>query len=65
MSISPSEYGGYSQEIQPEPHQLTSAERLRLAYRSDPDDPDSNPDDARTQYQEVDVAAFEEGSGAV
>lgn len=60
MSYPPSEFSGYSQEIQPEPHELTAAERLRLTYRTDPVDAETDPDETRVLYQEVPVADFEE-----
>jgi hypothetical protein len=40
---------------------LTSAEKLRLSFRSNPTDADTNPEDLRFDYQEVPVADFEEG----
>lgn len=59
-SLPPSEYGGYGEEIQPEPHTLTAAEKLRLTFRSDTTDAETSPEDERVRYQEVVKADFEE-----
>lgn len=59
-NLVPSEFGGHGGEIEPEPHPLTSAEKLRLAFRSEPTDPETNPDDLRVKYQEVEDSGFEE-----
>jgi hypothetical protein len=47
MTDQPSEFGGYSGTIQPEPHQLTSIEEARLERRVRPDDPADSVEAAR------------------
>jgi hypothetical protein len=43
----PSEFGGNSGTIQPEPHKLTSIEEARLMRRVDPAKPDDSIEAAR------------------
>lgn len=43
----PSEYGGYSGTIQPEPHQLTAVEQARLERRVNPADATDSVEKAR------------------
>lgn len=43
----PSEFGGYSGSIQPEPHKLTAIEEARLQRRVDPANPGDSVEAAR------------------
>lgn len=43
----PSEFGGYPGTIQPEPHELTAAERARLERRVNPSDATDSVEAAR------------------
>ena len=43
----PSEFGGVGGTIQPEPHQLTSAEQARLERKTNPADPSDSVEAAR------------------
>lgn len=45
----PSEFGGVPGPIQPEPHQLTAAERARLERRVDAADAEDNVEAARAR----------------
>lgn len=47
MTDQPSEFGGYQQSIQPEPHQLTAAEEARLMRRVKPSDAGDSVEAAR------------------
>lgn len=48
----PSEFGGYAGTIQPEPHELTAAERARLERKTNPADPSDTVDAARKREVE-------------
>lgn len=52
-NVEPSEFGGYPGLIQPEPHQLTNVEQLRLERQLDPADPGDNVDAARVREGDV------------
>lgn len=47
QSNQPSEFGGYPGTIQPEPHELTNAERARLERKTNPADPSDTVEAAR------------------
>lgn len=59
MSVS-SEFGGFSNLIQPPPHELTAAEMLFLIYQLDPSDAQTDPLEQREKYQAVPDSGFEE-----
>lgn len=48
----PSEFGGFGGLVQPEPHELTAAEKLvEMHHRSVPSNPDVDPEEERFKEQ--------------